>query len=85
MIQQKLDAIIERICPSFDEANKIKHRNFMVCSFILFLFSFFLILKKKKIQKVETELIRAKVIAFRWPGATARCPDGSKLVGGGGN
>ncbi|XP_031631878.1 atlastin-like [Contarinia nasturtii] len=41
--------------------------------------------KRRNFMKVETELVRAEVVAFRWPVAVARCPSGSRLVGGGGN
>ncbi|BBI93043.1 shufflon system plasmid conjugative transfer pilus tip adhesin PilV [Serratia symbiotica] len=31
------------------------------------------------------QIVRAETTAYRWPHATARCPAGKKLVGGGGN
>ncbi|MBG6243561.1 MAG: shufflon system plasmid conjugative transfer pilus tip adhesin PilV, partial [Candidatus Symbiopectobacterium sp. Dall1.0] len=31
------------------------------------------------------QMVRAETTAYRWPHATARCPAGKKLVGGGGN
>lgn len=31
------------------------------------------------------QIVRAETTAYRWPHATARCPAGKKLMGGGGN
>ncbi|XP_031631882.1 uncharacterized protein LOC116346115 [Contarinia nasturtii] len=36
-------------------------------------------------EKIACDIIKAEAVAFRWPVATARCPDGTKLLGGGGN
>ncbi|MGI5639288.1 shufflon system plasmid conjugative transfer pilus tip adhesin PilV [Escherichia coli] len=38
----------------------------------------------KKIGAGDSQIVTASATAWRWPGATATCPSGKKVIGGGG-